>query len=72
MWAKMDEVSAKYNMHVMVGEQPPDSFTCKQYAQRMNVVQSVAKSRLARLLERGEIEIAGYGPSNVHYYRPKH
>jgi Fic family protein len=70
LWARMDAITSKHGFRKGL-EQPEGTFTATQYAKKMNISNSPAKDHLRKLVELGEIEIAGIGINNTHFYRPK-
>lgn len=50
------------------GDQPPDSFTVKDYAAHLDSTSRLARDRLFRLVEAGKIEIVGHR-GKINYYR---
>jgi Fic family protein len=70
LWAQMDAISAKHGIRATI-QQPEGTFTAVAWAKRMNMSISPAKAHLRKLVDLGEIEVAGIGINNKHYYRPK-
>ena len=65
LWEQMDSVRAE----VLTPEQPSDTFTISQYADKYRIPSRTAFDHLRRLATAGKVKLVGRSPRGKNFYR---